>query len=69
MPACIVIGLCIWCVRFYRYHQLIVNLSPGKMLRGKLQKVSVHVAIPGVGLHGPGGGECPAAAAHALVPH
>ena len=46
-----------------------VNLSPGKMLRGKLQKFSVHVADPGVGLHGPGGGECPAAAAHALVPH
>ena len=42
---------------------------PEEMLGGQLQEVAVHVADLGVRLHGPGGGEGPAAAAHALVPH
>ena len=42
---------------------------PEKMLGRQLQEVALHVIDLGVGLHGPGGCEGPAAAAHALVPH
>ena len=45
---------------------------PEKMLRRELQEVAALVLTVvdlGVGLHCPGGGEGPAAAAHALVPH
>ena len=39
------------------------------MLGRELEQVVVHVVDLGVARHGGGGGEGPAAAAHALVPH
>ena len=43
--------------------------SPDDVLGRELEQVVVHVVDLGVARHGGGGGEGPAAAAHALVPH